>query len=203
MSWTTRRGLGLARSSVLFFRNVARKRLSPLQITAQDLGPPGKDNRFGAGKVQVRDAALRLFHLVQAKDLAPGIGESLALHVSGFPGDGFRTRISFGQSRRKVRQMLFPELLATGVLDANGEAEVKLDIPDEPTLIGIPLVFVSTEDNRAGVTGQLLVFETVFGLAYAFLLESKLPPTLAWAGMALLFAGVALGIRAAKKPPAH
>ena len=43
------------------------------------------------------------------------------------------------------------------------DAEVKLDIPDEPTLIGIPLVFVSTEDNRAGVTGQLLqsVAETI------------------------------------------
>ena len=128
-----------------------------LQLSAQDLGPVGKDNVFGAGKLQVRDAALRLFHLVQAKDLAPGIGEELALHVSGFPGDAFRTRILFGEPRRKLRQMLIPEVLATGVLDANGEAEVKLDIPDEPTLIGFPLVFVSTEDNRAGLTGQILV----------------------------------------------
>jgi drug/metabolite transporter (DMT)-like permease len=73
--------------------------------------------------------------------------------------------------------------------------------------IGIGATWIATWLwNRASqalptsLAGQLLVFETVFGLAYAFLLEGKVPPLLAWAGMALMFAGVVLGIRAAKKP---
>jgi drug/metabolite transporter (DMT)-like permease len=74
-------------------------------------------------------------------------------------------------------------------------------------LVGIGATWVATWLwNRASqalptsLAGQLLVFETVFGLAYAFMLEGKAPPPLAWAGMALLFAGVVLGIRAARRP---
>lgn len=73
--------------------------------------------------------------------------------------------------------------------------------------VGIGATWVATWLwNRASqalptsLAGQLLVFETVFGLAYAFALAGKAPPPLAWAGMALLFAGVVLGIRAARRP---
>ncbi len=134
-----------------------------LQVTARDLGQPGKDVLFGAGKVQVRDAALRLFHLVQAEDLSPGIGETLTLRISGFPGDAFKTRIVGGPTARRLRQTLFPELLASGRLDANGEAEVMVAIPDEAVLIGLPVSFLSIEDNTGGLTGQVLrsVAETV------------------------------------------
>ena len=72
--------------------------------------------------------------------------------------------------------------------------------------VGIGATWIATWLwNRASqalptsLAGQLLVFETVFGLAYAFVLEGRAPPPLAWGGMALLFAGVILGIRAAKR----
>jgi drug/metabolite transporter (DMT)-like permease len=74
-------------------------------------------------------------------------------------------------------------------------------------LIGVGATWIATWLwNRASqalptsLAGQLLVFETVFGLAYAFALEGKAPPPLAWAGMALLLAGVVLGIRSARRP---
>lgn len=72
--------------------------------------------------------------------------------------------------------------------------------------VGIGATWIATWLwNRASqalptaLAGQLLVFETVFGLAYAFVLENKAPPLLAWGGMALLFAGVVLGIRSARR----
>jgi drug/metabolite transporter (DMT)-like permease len=72
--------------------------------------------------------------------------------------------------------------------------------------VGIGATWIATWLwNRASqalptsLAGQLLVFETVFGLAYAFALEGRAPPPLAWGGMALLFAGVLLGIRSARR----
>jgi drug/metabolite transporter (DMT)-like permease len=72
--------------------------------------------------------------------------------------------------------------------------------------VGIGATWIATWLwNRASqalptsLAGQHLVFETVFGLAYAFALEGKAPPSLAWGGMALLFAGVILGIRSARR----
>ncbi len=45
------------------------------------------------------------------------------------------------------------------------------------------------------LSGQLIVFETVAALAYAFVLRGQLPPPLTFAGIALLLAGVALALR--------
>jgi drug/metabolite transporter (DMT)-like permease len=46
-----------------------------------------------------------------------------------------------------------------------------------------------------GVAGQLIVFETLAALAYAFALRGTWPPALAWFGAALLFGGVLLALR--------
>jgi drug/metabolite transporter (DMT)-like permease len=48
----------------------------------------------------------------------------------------------------------------------------------------------------ASLMGQLIVFETLAAMLYAFIHRSQWPGVLTWAGMALLIAGVMLGVRA-------
>jgi drug/metabolite transporter (DMT)-like permease len=50
------------------------------------------------------------------------------------------------------------------------------------------------------LAGQLIVFETLSALAYAFVLRGHWPPPLTGAGIALLIAGVAWALRATPEP---
>jgi drug/metabolite transporter (DMT)-like permease len=50
------------------------------------------------------------------------------------------------------------------------------------------------------LTGQLIVFETLAALAYAFLLRKRLPPAETFAGIALLVIGVAWALRGQRVP---
>ncbi len=52
------------------------------------------------------------------------------------------------------------------------------------------------------LAGQLIVFETLSALAYAFMLRSRAPATLTLAGIALLVAGVVWALRARPEPMA-
>lgn len=52
------------------------------------------------------------------------------------------------------------------------------------------------------VAGQLIVFETLAALGYAFALRGQMPPLLTLAGIALLVAGVALAVRVRPQPVA-
>ena len=45
------------------------------------------------------------------------------------------------------------------------------------------------------LAGQLIVFETLAAMAYAFVLRAQMPAPLVWAGIALLLAGVAWALR--------
>jgi drug/metabolite transporter (DMT)-like permease len=48
------------------------------------------------------------------------------------------------------------------------------------------------------LSGQMIVFETIFGLGFAFALRGQWPSSTTLAGIALLVAGVVLGVRAAR-----
>jgi drug/metabolite transporter (DMT)-like permease len=48
----------------------------------------------------------------------------------------------------------------------------------------------------ASLMGQLIVFETLAAMLYAFIHRGEWPGALTWAGIALLIAGVVLGVRA-------
>ncbi|MBE7420325.1 MAG: DMT family transporter [Ideonella sp.] len=52
------------------------------------------------------------------------------------------------------------------------------------------------------LAGQLIVFETLSALAYAFVLRGRAPVTLTLLGIALLVAGVAWALRVKPQPPA-
>ncbi|MCZ6598712.1 MAG: S8 family serine peptidase [Planctomycetota bacterium] len=139
-----------------------------LQITAVDMGPPGKDSQFGAGRIQVRDAALRLLHLVKVDDQDPGLGQTVNLHVSGFPGDFFTVLYS-----TSVGQTLTPFgtldlgspffILFAGNLDATGEFTQAVVIPNNPALVGTTFHLQSAVLSAAGATG-LILFSVVESL---------------------------------------
>jgi drug/metabolite transporter (DMT)-like permease len=50
------------------------------------------------------------------------------------------------------------------------------------------------------LSGQLIVFETLSALAYAFMLRGQSPQPLTLAGVALLIAGVVWAVRAKPEP---
>jgi drug/metabolite transporter (DMT)-like permease len=52
------------------------------------------------------------------------------------------------------------------------------------------------------LAGQLIVFETLAALVYAFLLRGRVPETSTLAGIAMLIGGVVFGVRAFQKIPA-
>ncbi len=56
-----------------------------LELTAQDLGTPGKDSLYGSGKIQVQDAARRLVVLGRLDDTTPAVGGSFAIDLFGPP----------------------------------------------------------------------------------------------------------------------
>ncbi len=110
-------------------------------------------------------------------------------------------------------QQLF---VATGVAGGRCGAGDAFDWPLGPTpalfiglmlLIGLSASWLGTLCwNRASqllptsLAGQLIVFETLSALLYAFLWRGTMPPLGTLAGIALLVAGVTLGIRAFARP---
>ncbi|QRJ65621.1 DMT family transporter [Azospira restricta] len=57
---------------------------------------------------------------------------------------------------------------------------------------------VASRALPATLSGQLIVFETLFGLAFAYALRSEWPDTASAVGIALLVAGVVVGVRACR-----
>lgn len=51
----------------------------------------------------------------------------------------------------------------------------------------------------AALVGQLIVFETLAALLYAFLWRASWPPLLTWGGIALLLLGVSWGLRVSRQ----
>jgi subtilisin family serine protease len=139
-----------------------------IQRTGIDLGAPGKDARFGAGKLQVKDAALRLFHLVSADDTNPSIGTTVTLTMTGTPGQAFVTGYGFalGSTTTAVGTLDLAApvfVLTSGTLDAAGQSQLPIPIPNEAGIVGLEIHLQSVADDTAGPTAQWLlsVTETV------------------------------------------
>ena len=64
--------------------------------------------------------------------------------------------------------------------------------------LGTLLWNVASRELPATLTGQLIVFETLFGLAFAYALRGAWPDTASLAGIVLLVVGVILGVRACR-----
>ena len=132
-----------------------------LSITAEDLGAPGKDNLFGAGKVQVKDAALRLMHLVTAVDRTPSINTNAQVHMSGPAGQpyGLFYGLSLGSTvipGYGTLGIANAELVQTSNLDASGYDSASAFIPNLPGLIGTTVYTQSICDDTTGASGEVL-----------------------------------------------
>ena len=133
-----------------------------LQQTAIDMGAPGKDNEYGAGRVAVCDAAKRLLHLVKADDPTPSLGSTLQLRVYGYPLDTFTCGYSFSLGTTvypiaTIDLALPIYVLATSVLDGSGQFSLTpIGMPLDPAFIGTTVHVQSLSNNTGGVTGGFL-----------------------------------------------
>ena len=132
-----------------------------IQITAEDLGVPGKDNLFGAGKVQVKDAALRLIHLVTAADSTPSINTAAKVTMTGpanqdyglFYGFSLGTTLVPGYGTLGIANA---QLVRTGNLGSSGMDSAQAFIPNNAGLVGTKVYTQSICDDSAGASGEIL-----------------------------------------------
>ncbi len=157
---------------VLLLRQVQPEALprhidAAIQLTAEDLGPAGKDIRYGAGKLQVFDAARRLLALVRAQDTTPTLGTSLDLDLFG-ETDGtlflFAAAVLVtGPTDWNLGGPIFE--LGLFPLGPTGESALSIPLPVIPSLLGLPVHFQAGAKPQHAVswgTGPLLsVPETV------------------------------------------
>lgn len=66
--------------------------------------------------------------------------------------------------------------------------------------LGTLLWNIASKNTPTALTGQLIVFETLAALAYAYLVYQRPPSALELAGIALLVSGVVVGVRVLSKP---
>ena len=73
------------------------------------------------------------------------------------------------------------------------------------TCLPCPRIKQNEASQRLPTTlaGQLIIFETLAALAYAYLLRHSLPPPLTLLGVLLLITGVLQGVRLKPKPVAQ
>jgi len=133
-----------------------------LQLTAEDLGAPGKDPEYGAGKVQVLDAAKRLLHSVVAQPVNPSIGTDLNLDISGFADQQFvlGSSLDLGQTMPPFGTVDLAQpivVLLQAQLSPSGELDVPVRIPNQPGLVGLKVHLQSVADDLSGITGQWLI----------------------------------------------
>ena len=57
------------------------------------------------------------------------------------------------------------------------------------------------ERRQPAILGPLIVFETLAGLLYTFLLRQQMPPLMTLSGIALLVIGVVIAVRAKPEKP--
>jgi hypothetical protein len=126
-----------------------------LELTAVDLGPPGKDTQFGSGKFQVLDAAARLLVLGRFDTTEPVIGEQLALDLFGPANDTVFTFLALGIEDNGTNwNLTLPFLtLPAFFLDGNGEQTITFNVPNDPTLTGIPIHLQFGVENLSGLFG--------------------------------------------------
>ncbi len=144
-------------------RALPRQISQALQETAEDLGPVGKDPRYGAGKIQVFDAAKRLIGLATGIPLAGTIGSPSVVEVSGPQGRPYITVAG-------LKQKIVPTTLGFDV-EVGGPyfftfgthtgystpTIIPVEIPNDPSFIGFELFIQVVTDDTLGSTGEWLI----------------------------------------------
>jgi subtilisin family serine protease len=132
-----------------------------LELTAVDMGPFGKDNTYGAGKLQAFDAARRLRILGRAADQFPAVGGSTTMELFGYPNAlvfGWFGATIWDRTGDFNLKVPFFALSPVG-LDASGQAALPLLVPNQPALDGVTVWFqfgAQIDDPAAWGGGPLL-----------------------------------------------
>ena len=113
-----------------------------LELTAIDMGAPGKDNVYGAGKLQVFAAARRLRLLGQVDDQTPSIGGQFHLALDAAPNTVAQGWVGF-TLLPSGNFNLGPPFISIGIfgLGPSGHLNVPLTIPNKPILVGLTVHF--------------------------------------------------------------
>jgi len=146
-----------------------RKISQALQETAVDLGDPGKDLRYGAGKIQVYDALLRILNNLEISNIEPALGETIDVEISGIPEADYALAWSFSPGSHTIPgigtfdmgpPLHFP---IRNTLPPSGIRVHEITIPSVPALAGKTIYVQTAMDDRDGNTGQILfsLLETI------------------------------------------
>ncbi len=108
-----------------------------VELASVDLGPVGKDTRYGAGKLAVFDSARRLLIVGAADDLTPSIGATFTLDIFAEPGSNvfafYGPTLDAGPSDFNLGGTFF--LLNSVTMDGAGMGSLSLTIPSIPALV--------------------------------------------------------------------
>jgi subtilisin family serine protease len=131
-----------------------------LEFTAIDLGPVGKDNAYGSGKIAVFDAARRLRVLVVSDNEAPSIGTAFSLDVYGAPNAPTMGWVGLTIADDPTAfNLVLPNLeLGLFALDGSGQLNLPLAIPANPLFVGLTAWFqFGTQVDDAATWGPGLL----------------------------------------------
>lgn len=110
-----------------------------LELTALDMGAPGKDNLYGAGKLRCFNAARRLLLLGRFDTQTPGLGDTLTLDLFGpanEPVYAFLAPLLVDDATDWNLKVPFLPMTVFG-LDATGHAAVPFTVPVDNALVGL------------------------------------------------------------------
>ena len=126
-----------------------------LELSAQDLGDPGKDNDYGAGKVQLFQAARRLLVLARFDKTEASPGTPFDIDIFGPPNStiyGFyQAALTTASGELNLPNPLF--FLGVRVTNNEGRAVWNLAVPNDPILVGLTVWFQAAEEGLSGEWG--------------------------------------------------
>lgn len=131
-----------------------------LELSAEDLGDPGKDTLYGSGKLRVFNAARRLVTLGRFDPQLPTLGGSFAMEMFSEPFTAVFALYSPFVGANGADLNLLPPVRPLGLYFTNslGEATINFNIPNNPALVGIDVYFqwMSTPQNGDWGPGNVL-----------------------------------------------
>ncbi len=131
-----------------------------LQRSAKDLGAPGKDTSYGAGKIQMIKAAQRLLHLLKVQDQQVGLGDAQHIDLIGEGSDFYAALWSPALGTTPVGlgtlDLGTPYYVLKVAQLSGGLGAIDFTVPNQTNLIGLSIHLQSVEDNLAGTWGAYL-----------------------------------------------
>ncbi len=121
-------------------------------------------------------------------------------------GDGAGAGHTAGFTYRLSRRLLLAEYANAGLLPTFGPRplvfiSLMIAIAVLCSWVGALCWNVASQRLPTVILGPLIVFETLAGLLYTFLLRQQMPPLMTLSGIALLVIGVVIAVRAKPEKP--